>query len=106
MNKNLLGPDHKASLEPAELTAMIHGIREIEKALGSHQKFPTVSERKNLHAARKSLVAIRNIKKGETFSEQNVGTKRPGSGISPMLWDEVMGKAARRDFAKDDLLDL
>lgn len=98
------GPDHKASLEPDELEAMVHGIRIIERALGNALKLPTASERKNMVVARKSIVASRSIVKGELFSELNLTTKRPGSGISPMDWDNVMGHIANRDYKKDDAI--
>jgi N,N'-diacetyllegionaminate synthase len=84
------GPDHKASLEPLELTDMIHAIRNIEKAMGTAVKEPTVSESRNKTVARKSIVAAMPIVKGETFTEHNLTVKRPGSGISPMKWDEVI----------------
>lgn len=106
LDKNLPGPDHKASLEPEELGKMVQAIRNIEKALGDGVKKPSPSEIKNLHAARKSIVAKRSIKKGEIFTEENITVKRPGSGISPMKWFEVLGKAAKRDFAEDELIEI
>jgi len=106
LDKNLPGPDHKASLEPNELKAMIKAIRNIEKALGNGIKKPSKSERKNIEIARKSIVAKRDIKKGEVFSEENITTKRPGTGISPMRWEEVIGKKAPKDFKKDELIEV
>ena len=104
LDKNMEGPDHKASLEPDELKAMVHAIRNIEKALGSGIKKPSTSELKNKPIARKSIVASRDIKKGEAFTEKNITVKRPGSGISPMRWDEVMSKRASKDYRQDDLI--
>jgi N,N'-diacetyllegionaminate synthase len=98
------GPDHKASLEPDELKTMINAIRNIEKALGSGIKKPSPSELKNKHIARKSIVALRDIKKGEFLSEDNITIKRPGSGISPMRWDEIVGQIATKDYHKDELI--
>ena len=106
LDRNLPGPDHKASLEPYELKAMVTAIRNIEIALGDGIKRLTPSETKNKPVARKSLVAIRAITVGELFSEQNITTKRPGTGISPMLWDKVIGRAAHRDYAEDELIEL
>ena len=106
LDHNLPGPDHKASLEPEELNAMVAAIRNIEIAMGDGIKRLTPSEAKNKPITRKSLVASKAIKVGETFSAQNVTTKRPGTGISPMRWDEVMGLAAPRDFLADELIQL
>lgn len=106
IDKNMEGPDHKASLEPTELKAMVESIRNIEKALGDGIKKPSPSELKNKPIVRKSIVAIKNIKKGEKFSEMNLGVKRPGNGISPMRWSEVIGKTAKQDFDIDDLIEL
>ena len=106
LDRNMEGPDHKASLEPDELNKMVDSIRNIEKALGSGKKTVTDSERKNIEIARKSIVANCNIKKGEVFTENNITTKRPGSGISPMRWNEVMGKIAKKDFNEDELIEL
>jgi N,N'-diacetyllegionaminate synthase len=103
---NLPGPDHKASLEPAELKAMVTAIRNIEIALGDGIKRLTPSETKNKPVARKSLVASRTINFGELFTSENITAKRPGTGISPMLWDEVIGHAAPREFATDELIEL
>ena len=106
LDKNLPGPDHKASLEPQELKALVSGIRNIELALGDGIKRPSQSEKQNIPIARKSIVAKRNISRGEILTEENCTTKRPGNGISPMRWDEVMGKQAIRDFGEDELLEL
>ena len=106
LSKKMEGPDHLASLEPHELKAMVSAIRHIEEALaGSGIKEPSNSETKNIAIARKSIVAFKNIKKGDVFTEQNITTKRPAAGISPMLWDEVVGKVAGRDFSEDELID-
>ena len=107
LDKTLPGPDHKASLEPNELKAMISAIRNIEKAIGgSGLKEVSKSEEKNKPIARKSIVAATNIKKGDIFTPENLTVKRPGTGISPMQWDEVIGKEAKRDFQEDDLIEL
>ena len=106
LDRTMDGPDHKASLEPGELKAMVSAIRNVEQALGDGLKRPSPSELKNIPIARKSLVAICGIKKGDLFSEKNLGAKRPGHGISPMHWDELIGQPARRDFAVDELIDL
>jgi sialic acid synthase SpsE len=106
LDRSLPGPDHKASLEPDELKAMVQGIRNIEKALGDGIKRPSPSELKNKPIARKSLVAARPIKAGEAFNEDNLMAKRPGTGISPMQWDEVIGRTAPRDFSEDELIEL
>lgn len=102
LDRALPGPDHRASLEPAELTAMVAGIRQVEAALGDGLKCPSASELKNMPIARKSLVAARDIKAGETFSEDNLTAKRPGSGISPMGYWEWQGRRAGRDFREDE----
>jgi N,N'-diacetyllegionaminate synthase len=104
LDRNLPGPDHLASLEPEEFMAMVRGIRTIEKALGDGIKRPTLSEQANLPVVRKSLVAARPIRAGELFSEANLTAKRPGTGISPMLWDAWIGRPASRDFAADELI--
>lgn len=104
LDRNLPGPDHKASLEPDELKAMVTAIRNIEVALGDGIKRLTPSEARNKPVARKSLVASQTIKAGEIFSALNIATKRPGTGISPMRWDEVMGQVAQRDYQEDDLI--
>ena len=106
LDRNMPGPDHKASLEPDELKAMVTAVRNIEIALGDGIKRLTPSEVRNKPVARKSLVASKTIKKGEAFSSENISPKRPGTGISPMLWDEVIGRIALRDFAIDDFLEL
>ena len=106
LDKKMEGPDHKASLELDELKAMITAIRNIELALGTGHKKVTESERKNIEAARKSIVASRQIKKGELFTEENLTVKRPGTGISPMRWDEVIGLTAKRDFLEDQLIEI
>ena len=105
LDRNLPGPDHKASIEPAELKAMVAAIRNIEKAMGDGVKRASVSETKNMAVARKSLVAARAIRAGEPFSEDNVAVKRPGTGVSPMRWDDVIGRKATRDFAPDELIE-
>lgn len=104
LDKNMEGPDHKASLEPEELKDMISCIRNIEKALGNGKKSPSQSEQKNIIIARKSIVANCDIKKGEVLTEENLYIKRPGDGISPMKWYEVLGKKAIKDFKKDELI--
>lgn len=106
VDRNLPGPDHQASLEPSELKAMVTAIRNIELALGDGVKRPTPSEARNKPIARKSLVANQEIKAGEIFTAQNVTTKRPGTGISPMRWDEVLGRIATRNFVADELIEL
>lgn len=106
LSRDLPGPDHKASLEPDELTAMVSAIRNIERALGVARKRASSSEAKNKLMARKSLVAACAIQKGEVFSESNLTVKRPGTGISPMRWDEVLGRKAPRNFLPDDLIEL
>lgn len=106
LDRNMEGPDHKASLEPQELIEMVNSIRNIEKAVGSSVKEPSPSELKNITIARKSIVAATNINKGEIFTEGNLTVKRPGSGISPMQWDAVLGKKASRDFEADELIEL
>lgn len=106
LNKNMEGPDHRASLNPIELKAMISAIRNIELAVGTGIKEPTESEISNRQVARKSIVAKRTIKKGEIFTEKNITTKRPGSGISPMRWFEIIGMEAKRDFVEDELIEL
>jgi N,N'-diacetyllegionaminate synthase len=100
------GPDHKASLEPDELNAMVTAIRHIEKALGNGIKEPSKSEKRNIEIVRKSIVAKCDISKGEIFTENNVTTKRPGTGISPMRWNEVIGKTAIKNFKEDELIEL
>ena len=106
LDRNLPGPDHQASLEPNELKLMVDSIRNIERALGDGIKRPTPSEVKNISIARRSIVASCNIRKGEVFSSENICAKRPGTGISPMLWDDVIGRIAPRAFAPDELIEL
>lgn len=106
LDKNMEGPDHKASLEPDELKMMIEGIRNIERALGNGIKIPSPGEIKNKVAVRKSIVAAKLIKKGEIFSNKNLTVKRPGDGLSPMLWEQLIGIEAKRDYQKDEQIDL
>lgn len=106
LDKNMEGPDHKASLDPVELKTMVSAIRNIEKAIGTGLKEPSRSEIANKAVARKSIVASRTIKKGEKFSTENLTTKRPGNGISPMEWHKVIGSVANRDFQEDELIEL
>ena len=107
LDRNMEGPDHKASLEPDELKAMVSAIRNIEKAVGGDgTKHVSESEKKNIAIARKSIVAACDIKAGEVFTEQNLTVKRPGNGISPMRWDEIVGKIAIRNFAEDELIEI
>lgn len=103
LDRNIEGPDHKASLEPYELKAMVSAIRNIEKAVGGDgTKHVSESERKNIAIARKSIVAARDIKTGEVFTEENLTVKRPGNGVSPMRWEEVLGQKAKKDFNEDE----
>ena len=107
LDRNMEGPDHKASLEPDELKAMVSAIRNIEKAVGGDgTKHVSESERKNITIARKSIIAARDIKKGELLTEENMTVKRPGTGISPMCWEEVIGTKAIRNFAEEDLIEI
>ena len=106
LDRNMEGPDHKASLEPNEFKSMVSAIRNIEKALGTGNKVASPSETENKDIARKSIVASRMIKKGEVFTKDNITTKRPGSGISPMRWYNVIGAVAKRDFQEDELIEL
>ena len=106
LDRNLPGPDHKASLEPAELASMVSAIRNIELAIGSGEKHVSDSERPNIVVARKSIVAATDIRKGDLLTEENITVKRPGNGISPMKWDSVLGTAAIRDFLADELIEL
>lgn len=106
LDKNMEGPDHKASLEPEELKAMVQAIRNVENALGTGIKAPSSSEKKNIVVARKSIVAKRKITQGEVFTEENLTAKRPGNGISPMLWEKIIGKTASRKFEIDELIEL
>ena len=104
LDKSMKGPDHKASLEPDELKAMVEAIRNIELALGSSVKKPSKSEAPNIPIARKSIVASCDIKKGEILSEENLAVKRPADGINPMRWDEVIGSVAKKDYTEDELI--
>ena len=104
LDKTMEGPDHKASLEPDELKAMVSAIRNIENALGDGIKKPSRSERPNMAIARKSIVASKTIKKGDLLSKENLAIKRPGTGISPMRWDEIIGTHAKKDYEVDELL--
>jgi N,N'-diacetyllegionaminate synthase len=104
LDKTMEGPDHKASLEPYELKAMVNAIRNIEQAMGNGIKVPSPSEAKNKPIARKSIVANTDISKGEIFNESNLTIKRPGTGISPMKWDEMIGSKATKDYKSDDLI--
>ena len=106
LDKALPGPDHKASLSPEELAAMVAAVRRTELALGDGRKHVTKSEAKNKPIARKSILAKRDIKKGEAFTQENLTVKRPGDGISPMRWYDVLGKTAKRDFAEDEKIEL
>ncbi len=106
LDKTMEGPDHKASLEPDELAAMVKAIRNIEMALGDGLKNPSESEIKNIPIARKSIIAAKDIKKGEVFTAENITTKRPGIGVNPMRWNEVIGTRAIRDFEEDELIEV
>jgi N,N'-diacetyllegionaminate synthase len=106
LDRALPGPDHGASLEPGELKAMVQAIRNVERALGDGIKRPSAGELKNRSIVRKSLVATRAIRAGEPFSADNLTAKRPGGGLSPMRWDEVLGRPAPRDFAPDEVVHL
>jgi N,N'-diacetyllegionaminate synthase len=105
LDKNMTGPDHYASIEPDEFKKMVEGIRNIELAMGTGIKEPTKSEIKNKVVARKSIVASKMIKTGEQFTTGNICVKRPGNGISPMLWDKVIGISAKRDYQIDELIE-
>ncbi len=106
LDRNMEGPDHKASLEPQELAAMVSSIRNVETAMGSSEKKVSLSEEKNKTVARKSIVAACAIKKGDVFTEKNITVKRPGNGISPMEWENILGKKAKQDFVADELIAL
>lgn len=106
LDKSMEGPDHAASLTPKELKDMVCAIRNVEKALGNGRKIPSKSESKNKDIARKSIVSKRPIKKGEIFSLENITTKRPGTGISPKRFDEIIGKEAFKDFNEDEMIKL
>lgn len=102
LDKNMPGPDHKASLEPSELKALVDGIREVTLIMGNGEKVAQAAEQKNIAIARKSIVARTNIKKGELLTEENLACKRPGDGVSPMKWNEVVGSVATKDYSKDE----
>ena len=104
LNKNLPGPDHKASITEKELKNLVTGIRKIELALGKDKKYPTESEKKNLFIARNSIVASKDIKKGQKFTKENLAIKRPGYGISPMKYFKILGKKAKKNFIPDELV--
>ena len=106
LDRNMEGPDHKASLEPDELKAMVNAIRNIEVAMGTGEKVPLESEKANISVARKSIIAAKDIKAGEVLTEENLTTKRPGNGVSPMKWTEVLGTKAIREFAEDELIEI
>ena len=106
LDSNMEGPDHKASLEPDELKAMVDAIRNVEISIGDGVKKPSVSEIKNIAIARKSIIAKTDIKKGEILTEDNITVKRPGNGISPMKWFDVIGQESIRDFAEDELIEI
>jgi N,N'-diacetyllegionaminate synthase len=106
LSRDLEGPDHRASLEPIELANMVTSIRNIEIALGDGIKRPTKNEIENAKVARKSIVARMAIRQGELFTNENLATKRPGVGISPMMWDSILGTVAGRDFNEDDLIEI
>lgn len=106
LDRNMEGPDHKASLEPQELCDLVRCIRNVEMAMGSGKKEPAPSEMKNIAVVRKSIVAAHSIKKGEILSEENLTTKRPGNGMNPMLWTQVIGKPANRDYQEDELIEI
>lgn len=106
LDRNMDGPDHKASLEPDELVRLVKEVRHIEEALGDGEKRASESEKKNMAIARKSIVAGCSIKAGERFTEDNLTAKRPGTGLSPMLWNQVIGQTAKRDFAADEMIEL
>lgn len=104
LDKDMIGPDHKASIEPDELRKLVISIRNVEKAMGSYNKFVSSSERKNIEVVRKSIVASKKIKKGELFSEENITTKRPGIGMSPMKWNDVIGQEAKKNYEEDEMI--
>ena len=104
LDKDMPGPDHKASLDPKELKNLVTSVRNIELALGSGVKKPSPSEAANIGIARKSIIASRDIKRGELFNHNNLTVKRPGMGISPMKWDDLLGKIAKKDFCQDELI--
>lgn len=104
LDRTMKGPDHKASIEPDELRQLVNSIRNVEKAMGHYDKVVSPSEKKNIDIVRKSIVASEKIKKGDIFTEKNITTKRPGSGISPMKWNDVIGHIAKKDYEKDEMI--
>jgi N,N'-diacetyllegionaminate synthase len=106
LDRSMKGPDHQSSLEPSEFRNLVNAIRNIEFAMGDGIKKPSASEIKNLAVARKSIVAAKKINKGEKFTMDNITVKRPGTGLSPMTWDNVLGKQAIRDFLEDELIEI
>ena len=104
ISKKMKGPDHKSSLEPKELIKLVKNIRDLQVALGNNNKNITNSEKKNVIAARKSLVAAKKIIRGETFTHKNITSKRPGSGLSPMLYPMIIGKKSKKNYNKDELI--
>ena len=104
INNNSEGPDHKASLEPRKFLEMVNNIRNVENSLGSNIKKITKSEKKNLNIVRKSIVAKKNIKKGEKFNESNITTKRPGNGLSPLIWPTIIRRNSKRNYKKDEFI--
>ena len=106
LDRTMEGPDHAASLEPDELKQMVSSIRNVEKAMGDGLKMPSKSERDNIRVVRKSIVASKNIKAGEKFTEENLAVKRPGTGISPLKWDEILGLESKKDFQADELISI
>jgi N,N'-diacetyllegionaminate synthase len=106
LDRNLPGPDHQASLEPGEIKAMVAGVRNIERAMGDGIKRSSASETRNKGIARRSLVATSVIRAGEVFTKENLAAKRPGTGLSPMRWDEILGRKAPRDFKPDEMIEL
>lgn len=106
LDRSLEGPDHKASLEPDELADMVKAIRNIEMAMGDGIKEPSNSERVNIDVVRKSIIAARDIKEGEVFTVENLTSKRPGTGLNPMRWNEVIGMKAIKDFKEDDFIEI
>ena len=106
LDRNMDGPDHKASIEPDELALMVRSIRNIEKAIGTGDKTPSPSEKKNMFVVRKSIVAKTDIKAGDALTRDNMTVKRPGNGINPMRWNEVVGTKAIRDFEEDELIEI
>jgi len=104
LDRNMPGPDHKASVEPEELKQLVQAVRQVEAALGSPHKSPTPSERRNMAVARKSLVAARDVKAGEMFTAENIAVKRPGTGVSPMRYFQYLGTTADREYRAEELL--